>query len=131
MAPRWVFFSSSSRSSSVLTVTSNALLRLKELYRTGVAPANSVLRISVVAKGCSGSGYDLKFVASCNPGDEVVKVDENISLSIDSKALLAVIGSEMDFRSDDLSSEFVFSNPNVESFCGCGSSFSVASAKRD
>ncbi|KAJ3090711.1 Iron-sulfur assembly protein 1, partial [Phlyctochytrium bullatum] len=77
-------------------------------------------------KGCSGQAYTLDYVEPSQVGrlDEVVEQD-GVRVLIDSKALFSLIGSEMDFVEDALSSQFVFNNPNVKEMCGCGQSFMV------
>lgn len=68
--------------------------------------------------------YSLEYVSQPGKLDEVV-VQEDVKIVIDSKALFSLIGSEMDFVQDKLSSQFVFYNPNVKEMCGCGQSFMV------
>lgn len=76
------------------------------------------------ARGCSGLSYALSFTDQKQKFDEEVNED-GVRVFIDPKALLTVIGTEMDYVEDKLSSEFVFSNPNAKGLCGCGESFTV------
>jgi iron-sulfur cluster assembly accessory protein len=90
-------------------------------------------------KGCSGLSYSLEFTDKINKLDEVVEQNGNnrksmfeghplflgLKLIVDSKAIMAIIGTEMDYNETDLSNEFVFNNPNIKEQCGCGQSFSV------
>lgn len=93
--------------------------RLRQLTRD-----DGFLKIGVRSKGCSGSSYTLSYVPGKEPMDEVVTQD-SVQVLIDGKALLSVIGSEVDFVEDELSSQFVFHNPNVKETCGCGLSFTT------
>ena len=70
-------------------------------------------------KGCNGLTYAMNYVKDFNKFDEVVEKD-SFKLIIDSKALMALVGTEMDFVESDLGSEFVFNNPNEKGRCGCG-----------
>lgn len=83
------------------------------------------LKIGTQQKGCSGNSYKLDIVEGPSSRfDEIVQQD-GVQVIIDSKALLTIIGSEMDYVEDDLRQEFVFKNPNVKEMCGCGQSFVV------
>ncbi|KAJ3383256.1 Iron-sulfur assembly protein 1 [Lobulomyces angularis] len=90
-------------------MTPNAVSRLKELQVDG----NKILKIGTKKKGCSGQSYTLDYVTEFKKFDEVVEQD-GVKVVIDSKALFTIIGSEMDFVKDELSSQFVFNNPNVK-----------------
>ncbi|KAL9545379.1 hypothetical protein MBANPS3_007171 [Mucor bainieri] len=94
-----------------LTLTTAAVSRLKELS-SGDHP--QFLRVGVKSKGCSGNSYMMEFTET-----------RGVTVLVDSKALLTVLGSEMDYVEDALSSQFVFRNPNVKGTCGCGESFTV------
>ncbi|GAN70024.1 HesB/IscA family protein [Acetobacter syzygii] len=106
----------------LMRLTDAAATRLRHLYAT--AHAGELLRISVSTKGCSGKAYDMAFVPQSGEGDEVVK-DHGLTLLVDRKATLFLIGSEMDYRENDLEEGFVFINPNEKGRCGCGESFHV------
>ncbi|KAL6935365.1 related to iron-sulfur cluster assembly accessory protein Isa1, putative [Hanseniaspora guilliermondii] len=99
----------------------NALKHLKELSDQ---PTPQFIKIGVTSKGCSGLSYDLQYVNGPNKFDEIVEQD-GVKVIIDSKALLTIIGSEMDWIDDKLSNRFVFKNPNTKGTCGCGESFHV------
>ncbi|KAG1108937.1 hypothetical protein G6F42_015814 [Rhizopus arrhizus] len=104
-----------------LTLTTAAVSRLKELSG-GDHP--QFLRVGVKSKGCSGHSYMMEFTETKGKFDEIVD-QQGVTVLVDSKALLTVLGSEMDYVEDALSSQFVFHNPNVKGTCGCGESFTV------
>ena len=106
----------------LMRLTDQAAERLSRLYATG--QEGMLLRISVNTKGCSGLSYVMDWVPTAGPGDEVV-VDKGLTVLVDRKASLFLIGSEMDYKSDVLTSGFTFTNPNEKGRCGCGESFHV------
>jgi iron-sulfur cluster assembly protein len=82
------------------------------------------LRISVSTKGCSGMAYDMSWVPEAGPTDEVV-TDQGVTVLVDRKASLFLIGTVMDYEVKALSAGFTFINPNEKGRCGCGESFHV------
>ncbi|KIJ68832.1 hypothetical protein HYDPIDRAFT_107082 [Hydnomerulius pinastri MD-312] len=107
---------------AALTIKPEAVLRLRALLN---GPTPQIIRIGVRNKGCAGLSYHLDYVEKAGKFDEVVEQD-GVRVLIDSKALFSIIGSEMDWKEDALSSKFVFNNPNIKDACGCGESFTVA-----
>jgi iron-sulfur cluster assembly protein len=103
-------------------LTDAAAERVKELLacRNGAAG----LRIGVKSKGCSGLSYSIEYADAKGPLDEVVE-DKGVTIFIDPKATLFILGSEVDYVEDKLQSGFVFRNPNEKGRCGCGESFHV------
>ena len=83
-----------------------------------------LLRIGVKTKGCSGLAYDMSWVDAPGPGDEVV-TDKGLTVLVDRKASLFLIGTMMDYEVKDLEAGFTFVNPNEKGRCGCGESFHV------
>jgi iron-sulfur cluster assembly protein len=97
-----------------------AAARLKELMAKAGRPIAGV-RVGVKNGGCAGMEYTMEYVSEAAPTDEVVE-DKGIKLLIDPKAVLFLIGTEMDWKVEKLSAQFVFNNPNQTSACGCGES---------
>ena len=106
----------------LMTMTDAAAERLRALYAKG--QAGMLLRISVNTKGCSGLSYVMSWVPEPGPGDEVV-TDRGLTVLVDRKASLFLIGSQMDYEMKNLTAGFTFSNPNEKGRCGCGESFHV------
>ncbi|ODV74573.1 iron-sulfur cluster assembly accessory protein CYBJADRAFT_118289, partial [Cyberlindnera jadinii NRRL Y-1542] len=106
---------------ALITLSPNALAHLKGLLNQ---PTPQMIRIGVKNRGCSGLTYNLEYIEQPQKFDEVVEQD-GVKVVIDSKALFSIVGSEMDWIDDKLSSRFVFKNPNSKGTCGCGESFMV------
>ncbi len=106
-----------------MTLTDAAANRVRELMEKRDQPSVG-LRVGVRTGGCSGMAYTMEFVTEKEPLDEMVE-HKGITVLIDSKALMYLIGSEMDYVEDKLQSGFVFNNPNEKGRCGCGESFHV------
>ena len=109
-----------------MTLTDAAADRLARLYAQGHANGEQgkLLRIGVKTKGCSGMSYDMSWVEEPAPTDEVVK-DKDLTVLVDRKASLFLIGTVMDYEEKNLTSGFTFTNPNEKGRCGCGESFHV------
>lgn len=110
-------------SDQVMTLTDAAAERVRYLMSARSQPAEG-LRIGIRTGGCSGMAYSMEFTNEKQPLDEVVE-DKGVRLFVDSKALMFLIGTEMDYVEDKLQSGFVFNNPNEKGRCGCGESFHV------
>ena len=106
----------------LMQLSDAAAERLRALYTKG--REGMLLRISVNTKGCSGLAYDMTWVPEPGPGDESVS-DKGVTVLIDRKASLFLIGTTMDYEVKALSSGFTFTNPNEKGRCGCGESFHV------
>ncbi len=106
----------------LMSVSDAAAERLRQLYAEG--ERGRTLRISVSTKGCSGLSYDMSWVDAAGPGDEAVS-DKDVTVLVDRKATLFLIGTVMDYETKQLTSGFTFSNPNEKGRCGCGESFHV------
>ena len=105
----------------LMTLSDAAAARLRALYEHG---DGRLLRISVNTKGCSGLAYDMSWVAEPGPGDELVR-DHDLTVLVDRRASLFLIGTVMDYEQKALSAGFTFTNPNEKGRCGCGESFHV------
>ena len=106
----------------LMSLTDRAAERLQALYDGG--QRDQLLRIAVGTKGCSGLSYDMSWVPAAAPTDEVVR-DKGVTVLVDRKATLFLIGTVMDHETKQLSSGFTFTNPNEAGRCGCGESFHV------
>jgi iron-sulfur cluster assembly protein len=106
----------------LMTLSDAAAERLRRLYASG--QQGKLLRISVNTKGCSGLAYDMSWTDEPGPGDEVVK-DKDLTVLVDRKASLFLIGTTMDYEVKQLQAGFTFINPNEKGRCGCGESFHV------
>ena len=108
---------------SPLILTDAAANRVKALLSGRPTPALGI-RIGVQSKGCSGMSYTMEFVEEKGPLDEVVQ-SKGVTVLIDPKATMFILGTEMDFVEDKMQTGFVFRNPNEKGRCGCGESFHV------
>ncbi|EGW30528.1 uncharacterized protein SPAPADRAFT_63362 [Spathaspora passalidarum NRRL Y-27907] len=106
---------------ALITLTPNAVSHLQRLLDQ---PTPKMIRIGVRNRGCSGLTYNLEYVEEAGKFDELIEQD-GVKVLIDSKALFSIVGSEMDWLDDKLSSRFIFKNPNSKGTCGCGESFMV------
>ncbi|WP_426958059.1 HesB/IscA family protein [Muricoccus radiodurans] len=106
----------------LMTLSDGAADRLRALYDK--AEGNKLLRVSVSTKGCSGLSYKLDWVDAAGPGDETV-TDKGLTVLVDRKASLFLIGTVMDYEQKAMSAGFTFTNPNEKGRCGCGESFHV------
>ena len=106
----------------LMQVSDAAAERLRALYAQG--EGNKLLRVAVSTKGCSGMSYDLTWADAPGPGDEVV-TDKGVTVLVDRKATLFLLGTTMDYEVKAMSAGFTFVNPNEKGRCGCGESFHV------
>ena len=109
--------------SQILSVTDEAKIRIKEILSESEKDKLGV-RIAVSEGGCAGYSYEMTYVDNIIPNDELIE-DGGIKIFIDPAAIMFLLGSTMDFKSDKFKSGFVFINPNETERCGCGESFSV------
>ena len=110
----------------VMRLTDAAATRIKDIMARADKPILGV-RVGVKNGGCAGMSYTMEYAESAAKFDEVVE-DKGVKLLIDPKAVLFLLGTEMDFKVDKLSSTFVFNNPNQTSACGCGESVQLTPA---
>ena len=110
-------------SQPMMNVTDAAAERVRSLLQQRGKESAGV-RIGVRTAGCSGQSYTLEYANEKGEFDEIVE-DNGVTIFVDPKAVLFLVGTEMDFVEDKLKSGFVFSNPNEKGRCGCGESFHV------
>jgi iron-sulfur cluster assembly protein len=109
-----------------MTLTEAAALRIAELTRR--ADSDIVgLRVGVKNGGCAGQSYTVEYAHDVRPTDEVVE-DKGVKILVDPKAVLFLIGTEMDYKADKLQAQFIFNNPNQIGACGCGESVQLKPA---
>ena len=110
----------------VITLTDRAADRLKAIMADAEKPIAG-LRVGVKNGGCAGMSYTMEYAEARKPGEDAVE-DRGVTVFIDPKAVLFLLGTEMDFQTTKLSSQFVFNNPNQTSACGCGESVAITPA---
>ena len=110
----------------VVTLTPAAAARVKEIMDRADKPYAG-LRVGVKNGGCAGSEYVFEYATDKGPIDEVVE-DQGVTILIDPKAVLFLIGTTIDYETTKLSSKFVFNNPNETDACGCGESVTIQPA---
>ena len=107
-----------------VSVTQAAIERVRALLAKRGKPSFGV-RVGVRTRGCSGLSYTLEYADAAEPGDEMIKPTDDVTILIAPKAAMFLFGTEMDFVEEKLQSGFVFRNPNEKGRCGCGESFHV------
>ncbi len=110
----------------VMRLTDAAAERIKSVMARAEKPVAG-LRVGVKNGGCAGMEYTMEYAEEIRPTDEVVE-DKGVKILIDPKAVLFLLGTEMDFKTGKLSAQFVFNNPNQTSACGCGESVQLTPA---
>jgi len=111
----------------VMRLTEAAASRIKSVMAQAGKPVAGV-RVGVKNGGCAGMEYTMEYAEAVNSTDEIVE-DKGVKLLIDPKAVLFLLGTEMDYKTEKLSAQFVFNNPNQTSACGCGESVQLTPAK--
>ena len=111
----------------VMRLTDAAAARIKDVMARASTPVAGV-RVGVKNGGCAGMEYTMEYAAAVNPADEVVE-DKGVKILIDPKAILFLLGTEMDYKTEKLSAQFIFKNPNQTSACGCGELVQLTPAK--
>ena len=111
----------------VMRLSEAAAARIKELMAKSDRPIAG-LRVGVKNGGCAGMEYTMEYADSAQPGEEIIE-DRGVKIFIEPKAVLFLLGTEMDYKTDRFSSTFVFNNPNQTSACGCGESVAITPAK--
>jgi iron-sulfur cluster assembly protein len=110
----------------IVTLTEAAATRVREIMDKAEQPYAG-LRVGVKNGGCAGQEYVLEYAEAAHPLDEVVE-DKGVTILVEPKAVLFLIGSEIDYETSRLASKFVFHNPNETDACGCGESVTIVPA---
>ena len=108
-------------SQQVIKLSDNAASRIKEIMSNADNSAIGV-RVGVKSGGCAGMSYVMEYAKEVKKNEEVIE-DKGVKVFIDPNAIMYLLGTEMDYKKEDFSSQFVFKNPNETERCGCGESF--------
>jgi iron-sulfur cluster assembly protein len=111
----------------VVSLTDAAAERVRDIVARSEKPILGV-RVGVKNGGCAGMSYTVEMAEAVKPGDDVVE-DKGVTVLVDPKAVLFLLGTRMDYREDKFASQFIFENPNQTSACGCGESVAIEPAK--
>jgi len=112
---------------NLLSLTPSAIERLRDINKNS-SNDNVVVKLGVKNGGCAGMAYTMDYINEVSQNDEVIKIDD-ITLVIDPKAILFLLGTEMDYEKSTLNSGFIFNNPNQTDACGCGESVTLVEAE--
>src|ERR1700709_1048487 len=113
----------------VMKLTEAAAARIVELTKR----ADSEIvgrRVGIKNGGCAGQSYTVEYAHDVKPTDEIVE-DKGVKILVDPKAVLFLLGTELDYKADRRQAQFIFNNPNQISACGCGESVQLTAAKID
>ena len=108
---------------NIIKLSDNAADRIKQIMSTADKSAIAV-RVGVKSGGCAGLSYVMEYAKEIKLNEEVIE-DKGVKVLIDPKAIMYLLGTEMDYKKEQFSSQFVFKNPNETERCGCGESFKV------
>ena len=106
-----------------MTLSDNAASRIKEIMSKDEKKSLGV-RVGVKSGGCAGMSYIMEYAKEVNPNDEVIE-EKGVKVFIDAGAIMYLLGTEMDYKKEEFSSNFIFKNPNETERCGCGESFKI------
>ena len=110
----------------VVRLTDAAAERIKAVMAKAESRIAAV-RVGVKNGGCAGMSYYMEYAEKIDPLDEVIE-DKGLRILIDPKAVLFLLGTEMDYKIEKLSAQFIFNNPNQTAACGCGESVQLKPA---
>ena len=110
-------------SEKVISLSDNAAKRLKFIMSKAESSVIGV-RVGVKSGGCAGMSYVMEYAKEIKPNEEIIE-DKGVKVLIDPSAVMYLLGTEMDYKEEKFSSQFVFKNPNETERCGCGESFKV------
>jgi len=107
----------------IVKLSDNAASRIKEIMSSADQTTIGV-RVGVKSGGCAGMSYVMEYAKDIKANEEVIE-DKGVKVLIDPKAIMYLLGTEMDYKKEKFSSQFVFKNPNESERCGCGESFKI------
>ncbi len=107
----------------VIKLSDNAAERIRQIMSEAESSTIGV-RVGVKSGGCAGMSYIMEYAKEIKPNEEVIE-EKGVKVIIDPKAIIYLLGTEMDFKKEKFSSQFIFKNPNETERCGCGESFKV------
>jgi len=113
----------------VMRLSEAAAERIKAVMANAERPIAAV-RVGVKNGGCAGMSYFMEYADKIDPLDEVIE-DKGVRILVDPKAVLFLLGTEMDYKADKMQSQFIFNNPNQTGACGCGESVQLKAAKAE
>ena len=109
--------------SPIIKLSDDAALKIKEIM-SGAEKDSLGVRVSVKTGGCAGMSYVMEYAKEIRPNEEIIE-DKGVKVLIDPTAVMYLLGTEMDYKEEKFSSQFIFKNPNETERCGCGESFKV------
>jgi len=107
----------------VIKLSENAASKIKEIMSKAEDKTIGV-RVGVKSGGCAGMSYIMEYAVDVKPNEEIVE-DKGVKVLIDPEAVMYLLGTEMDYKKEKFTSQFIFKNPNETERCGCGESFKV------
>ena len=110
-------------SEKVIKLSDKAAERIKKIMSKAETTALGV-RVGVKSGGCAGMSYIMEYAKEAKPNEEVIE-EKGVKVFIDPKAIMYLLGTEMDYKQEKFSSQFIFKNPNETERCGCGESFKI------
>ena len=110
-------------SEQIIKLSDNAAERIKQIMSNAENSAIGV-RVGVKSGGCAGMSYVMEYAIEIKPNEEIIE-EKGVKVFIDPKAIMYLLGTEMDYKKEKFSSQFIFKNPNETERCGCGESFKV------
>ena len=110
-------------SEQVIKLSDNAAIRIKEIMSKADNKTIGV-RVGVKSGGCAGMSYVMEYAKEAKKNEEIIE-EKGVKVFIDANAIMYLLGTEMDYKKEELSSSFVFNNPNETERCGCGESFKI------
>ena len=107
----------------IISLSDQAATRIKEIMSSASNESIGV-RVGVKSGGCAGMSYVMEYAKEIRPNEEIIE-EKGVKVIIDPKAIMYLLGTEMDYKQEEFSSQFVFNNPNETERCGCGESFKI------